>query len=141
VVFNEISLLTGFYWLELCKYKRYFRLNLETGMGKNRLGKRKHANSAEFRAGSLELLDGQSDVLVLNFCVGFEGASSGSVGLVAFRLFFVVNLRWPGMRAVCVAVREDWAGLLLPGGLRRKERCCYSYKDLTSKIPLTTRSR
>ena len=29
-------------------------------------------------------------------------------------------------RAVCVAgvvVREDWAGLLLPGGSRRKERC------------------
>ena len=32
----------------------------------------------------------------------------------------MVNLRWSGMRAVCVAVREDWAGLLLPGGLRRK---------------------
>jgi hypothetical protein len=30
VVFNEISLLTGFYWLELYKYK--IRLNLETGM-------------------------------------------------------------------------------------------------------------
>jgi hypothetical protein len=35
----------------------------------------------------------------------------------------VVNLRWPGMRAVCVAgvaLREDLAGLLLPGELRRK---------------------
>jgi hypothetical protein len=33
----------------------------------------------------------------------------------------VFNLRWPGVRAVCVcggagvAVREDWAGLLLRG--------------------------
>jgi hypothetical protein len=54
---------------------------------------------------------------VLSLGFGFEGASSGYVGLVAFRIFFlVVNLRWPGMRAVCVAgvaVREDWAGLLL----------------------------
>ena len=30
MVFNEISLLTGLYWLELYKYK--IRLNLETGM-------------------------------------------------------------------------------------------------------------
>jgi hypothetical protein len=47
---------------------------------------------------------------VLSFGVGFEGDYSGSVGLVAFGLFFMVNLRWPGMRAVCVAgvsVRED----------------------------------
>ena len=36
----------------------------------------------------LEHWDGQSDVLVLSFGVGFEGASSSSVGLVAFRLFF-----------------------------------------------------
>jgi hypothetical protein len=116
VVFNKISLLTGFYWLELYEYKRVFRLNLETGMGKNRHVKRKHVKAAEFRAGSLEHWDGQSDVLVLRFGVSFEGASSGSVGLVAFTLFFVVNLRWPGMRAVCVAgvaVHEDWAGLLL----------------------------
>jgi len=34
VVFNKISL-TGFYWLELYNYKRFFRLNLETGMEKN----------------------------------------------------------------------------------------------------------
>jgi hypothetical protein len=33
VVFNKISL-TGFYWLELYGYERFFRLNLETGMGK-----------------------------------------------------------------------------------------------------------
>jgi hypothetical protein len=81
---------------------------------------------------------------VLRLCVGFDGASSGSVVLVAFRLFFVVNLRWPGVRAVCVAgvaVREDWAGLLLPGGLRGEERCCDIHKALTSKIPLTMRSR
>jgi len=50
---------------------------------------------AEFRAGSLERWDGQSDVLVLSFGVGFEGASSGSEGLVAFRFF--LNLRWPSM--------------------------------------------
>jgi hypothetical protein len=36
----------------------------------------------------LEHWDGQSDVLVLGFGVGFEGTSSGSVGLVAFRLLF-----------------------------------------------------
>jgi hypothetical protein len=36
----------------------------------------------------LERWDGRSDVLVLSFGVGFEGASSGSVGLVAFRVFF-----------------------------------------------------
>ena len=89
----------GFYWLELYKYKK-FRLNLQTGkkLGKNRHGKQKPVNSAEFRAGSLELWDGQSDVLVLSFGVGFEGASSGFVSLVAFRLF-VVNLRWPSMRS------------------------------------------
>jgi hypothetical protein len=98
-VFNEISLLTRFYWLEIYKYKRFFRLNLDTGMEKNRHGKRKHVNSAEFRAGSLERWDGRSDVLVLSCGVGFEGASSGSVGLVAFRFFFMVNLRWPGMRS------------------------------------------
>jgi hypothetical protein len=86
VVFNEISLLTGFYWLELYEYKRFFRLNLETGMGKNRHEKRKLVNRAEFRAGSLERWDGQSDVLVLSFGVGFEGASSGYVCLVAFRI-------------------------------------------------------
>jgi hypothetical protein len=34
VAFNEISLLMEFYWLELYGYKRFFRLNLETGMGK-----------------------------------------------------------------------------------------------------------
>jgi len=34
----------------------------------------------------LERWDGQSDVLVLSFGVGFEVASSGSVGLVAFSL-------------------------------------------------------
>jgi len=34
VVFNEISLLTGFYWLELYEYKRFFRLNLDTDMEK-----------------------------------------------------------------------------------------------------------
>ena len=96
-MFNEISLLMEFYWLELYKYKKN-RLNLETGMEKNLHGKRKLINSAEFRAGSLELWDGQSDVLVLSFGVGFEGASSGSVSLVAFRLF-VVNLRWPSMRS------------------------------------------
>ena len=27
------------------------------------------------------------------------------------------------MSVADVAVREDWAGLLLPGGARRKERC------------------
>ena len=32
MVFNEISLLTGFYWLEFYKYK--ISLNLETGMEK-----------------------------------------------------------------------------------------------------------
>jgi hypothetical protein len=37
----------------------------------------------------LERWDGRLDVLVLSFGVGFEGASSGSVGLVAFRLFLV----------------------------------------------------
>ena len=44
----------------------------------------------------LERWDGRSDVLVLSFGVGFEGASSGSVGLVAFRFFFfgVFNLRF-----------------------------------------------
>ena len=50
----------------------------------------------------LERWDGQSDVLVLSFGIGFEGTSSGSVGLVAFRLFFfffVVNLRWSGVRS------------------------------------------
>ena len=35
----------------------------------------------------LERCDGLLDVLVLSFCVGFEGTSSSSVGLVAFRLF------------------------------------------------------
>ena len=45
VVFNEISSLTGFYWLELYKYK--IRLNLETGMEKkNWHGKRKLVISA-----------------------------------------------------------------------------------------------
>jgi len=58
VVFNEISLLTGFYWLELCKYK--ISLNLETGMEKkNWHGKRKLVTLAEFQAGS--------------FCVGTLG--------------------------------------------------------------------
>jgi hypothetical protein len=50
----------------------------------------------------LECSDGLSDVLVLSFGVGFEGASSGSVGLVVFMVFFLfcfVNLRWPGMRS------------------------------------------
>jgi hypothetical protein len=58
VVFNEISLLVGFYTLELYKYK--IRLNLETGMEKkNWHEKRKLVISAEFRAGS--------------FCVGTLG--------------------------------------------------------------------
>ena len=56
-----------------------------------------NVKSAEFRAGSLEGWDGQSDVLVLSFGVGFEGASYGSVGLVAFRFFFY--LRWPRTRS------------------------------------------
>ena len=43
----------------------------------------------------LERWDGHSDVLVLSFGVGFESASSGSVGLVAVRLFSVVNLLAP----------------------------------------------
>jgi len=34
----------------------------------------------------LECWDGQSNVLVLSFGVGFEGTSSCSVGLVTFRL-------------------------------------------------------
>ena len=63
-------------------------MNLETGMGENRHWKRKLVNSEEFRAGSLERWDGQSDVLVLSFGVGFEGASSCSVGLLDFRFFF-----------------------------------------------------
>ena len=57
MVFNEISL-TGFYWLELYKYKK-FRLNLETGMEKNRQGERKFVNLVEFWAGP--------------FCVGTLG--------------------------------------------------------------------
>jgi hypothetical protein len=60
-------------------------------MEKNRHGKRKLVNPAEFRAGSLERWDDQSDVLVLSFGVGFEGASSGSVGLVAFRFLFLIS--------------------------------------------------
>jgi hypothetical protein len=36
----------------------------------------------------LERWDGRSDVLVFSFGVGFEGASSGSVCLVAFRLLW-----------------------------------------------------
>jgi hypothetical protein len=51
----------------------------------NRHGKRKHVNSAEFRAGSLGRWDGRSDVLVLGFGVDFEGASSGSAGLCSFQ--------------------------------------------------------
>jgi len=98
VVFNEISL-TGFYWLELYKYKN-FRLNLETGMEKNRHGERKFVNSAEFRAGSLERWDVQSDVLVLSFGAGFEGTSSGSVGLVAFRFFCCVLRDQPTL--ICI---------------------------------------
>jgi len=47
--------------------------------------KRKHVNSAEFRAGSLECWDGRSYVLVLGFGVGLEGASSGSAGLCSFQ--------------------------------------------------------
>jgi hypothetical protein len=84
-VFNKIFLLTGFYWLELYRCKKFFKLNMETSMEK--IGTGKLVNLAEIRAGSLECWDGQLDVLVLSFGVGFEGASSGSVGLVAFRFF------------------------------------------------------
>jgi hypothetical protein len=61
-VFNEISLLTGFYWSQLYKYK--IRLNLETGMENEKLLK-----STEFWAGS--------------FCIGTLGWPIGCSG-VAF---------------------------------------------------------
>ena len=35
----------------------------------------------------------------VGFGIGFEGASSGSAGLVAFWLYSVVNFGWSGMRS------------------------------------------
>ena len=60
---------------------------------------RKHWGLAEFRAvsfcvGTLVWLTGCSGV---SFGIGFEGASSGSTGLVAFWLLCVVNFGWYSM--------------------------------------------
>ena len=55
MVFNEISLLTGFYWLERYKNKK-FRLNLETGMEKKRHGKHELVNLSNVYVFSLLLL-------------------------------------------------------------------------------------
>jgi hypothetical protein len=79
-------------WSKLYKYK--IRLELENGTEKSE----KHWESAEFRArsfcvGTLGWPDGCSGV---GFGFGFEGASSGSAGLVAFWLFCVVNFGWSG---------------------------------------------
>jgi hypothetical protein len=56
----------------------------------------------------------------------------------------VVNLRWPGMWAVCVAgvaLREDWAGLLLRVLLMRSGGCgvqCNLHKNTTGMMSLKT---
>jgi hypothetical protein len=58
VVFNEISLLTGFYWLEFYEFK--IRLNLETGMENENSENRRSSGLDPF---VLERWDGRSDVL------------------------------------------------------------------------------
>jgi len=64
VVFDEISLLTGFYWLELYKYEVGLKL-------RNWHGKRKPVKSAEFRGGS--------------FCVSTLGWPIGCSGVEFWR--------------------------------------------------------
>jgi len=61
-------------------------LNLETGMEKNRHVDRKLVNSAEFRAGSFERWDGQSDVLVLRFGVGFHLHKKYTTGMMNLKI-------------------------------------------------------
>ena len=72
-----------------------------------------------FRAGSLELWDGQSDVLVLSFGVCFEGASSGSVGLVAFRLFSFLWLISGGRYEEQIFGVDFQLGKIRPGKIQR----------------------
>jgi hypothetical protein len=49
----------------------------------------KHWQSSGLDPFVLEHWDGQLDVLALSFVIGFEGASSSSVGLVAFRIYML----------------------------------------------------
>jgi len=52
--------------------------------------------AVSFCVGMLGWLTACSDV---GFGTGFEGASFGSAGLVAFWLFCVVNFGWSGMQS------------------------------------------
>jgi hypothetical protein len=87
MVFNEILLLTV-YWLKLYKYKNWVRVK--------KWHRKTEKNTGNWWSSRL-------DPLVLECCsgvgfgIGFEGASSGSTGLVTFWLFSVVNFRWSGM--------------------------------------------
>jgi hypothetical protein len=60
----------------------------------------------EFRAGSfcVGTLGWPNGCSGVAFGFGFEGASSGSAGLVAFRLFCMVNFGWSGMRSRLIGV-------------------------------------
>ena len=56
-------------------------------------------------------------MLVVAF--GFEGASSGSAGLVAFWLFCVVNIWWSGMRSRLLGVEFQLGKIRRNRSMRR----------------------
>ena len=136
MVFNEISLLTGFYWLEIYKYK--IRLNLETGMEKkkNWHRKRKLVKSAEFQAGS--------------FCVGTLGWPIGCSGVQSRRQNStpeqpighpkVPTQKDPAWNSADIMSFRFLCQFFFPCQFL-SSALSYIYKSLTSKIPLTTRSR
>ena len=80
------------------------KIGLESENGKENT--EKYWESAEFRHGSfcVGTLGWPNGCSGVGFGFGFEGASSGSVGLVAFWLFCVVNFGWSGMRSRLLGV-------------------------------------
>jgi hypothetical protein len=73
-------------WLKLYKYK----IRLELGNGTENPTNTGNRRSSGLGPFVLVRWDGRTDVLVLVLALAFEGASSGSAGLVAFWLFCVV---------------------------------------------------
>ena len=87
VIVNRILLYM--YWLKLYKYENWVRVK----NGAEKLKKTGNWQSSGLDPFVLERCSG------VGFGFGFEGASSGSAGLVAFWLFSVVNFGWSSMRS------------------------------------------
>jgi len=89
---------TGFFFI--CNWLKFYKYKLDYNR-KRRWKIEKHWGSAEFRAVSfcVGTFGWPTGCSSFGFGIGFEGASSGSAGLVAFWLFCVVIFGLSGMRS------------------------------------------